>query len=389
VNPPLVRLALALALAALAAAARPARADDPPPTPPPSEPAAPEAPAEPDEDAPDKTRGYVGYTPVIISTLLAEDRKALGVTREHGFVVRAVIPKSPAEKAGLKAGDILLRVNGEAMPDTKGIDPKNEEQLKKFWKETWEVRVKKVKPGDVVTIDVERAGKPVTVKATAIPWEEHHALVEKAKEEAMAVQVPDPTEAGAPAAQTVDFETVPDGDVKPEGFLKVEGVWEVYADKSTPGNHVLRQYSSGAPFAICLVTGKGRALADGTVKVRLRCLDGMDGVGGGVVIRAKDRKNYLVLRADGVAKNLRVVAFRDQKPTVLASVDIDSPKLRTWLTFEVTFRGAQVKAVLDGKVAVEATDDAPGTGWCGLATPEDAETEFEDLSLAPAAAAGK
>src|SRR5262245_8921534 len=221
------RFALLFALA-LVAPARTARGDDPPPAPPPGEPP-PDA-AKPDEDAPDKTRGYVGYTPRIVQTLLEEERNAIGLKKEKetGFVVQGVLPRSPAEKAGLKRGDILLKINGEDLPDTKGVDPKNEEALKKFWKETWEPRTKKVKPGDTVTILVERAEKKVEIKAVAITWDAYAALVELDKEDQMSVPVPDPAEAGAAEAVKQDFEKVPDGEVMPTGFIAVWGTWETF-----------------------------------------------------------------------------------------------------------------------------------------------------------------
>jgi hypothetical protein len=382
VTPCLARIVLA-SLVLLPALGEGGFAEEPPA---PAEPPPDAKPAEPGDDGPDTTRGYLGYAPAVIPTLTEDGRKELGVTKEQGWVVHRVVPRSPAEKAGLKAGDILLDVNGEALPDTKGIDPKNDAQVEKFHKETWTRRLAKVKPGDVVTLGVERGGKRTEVKATAIPWEAYDALVKLAEEDMRSVQVPDPGEAGDPAATAVDFEKVPDGEARPEGFLAIEGAWDVYPEKEKPENHVLRQYSSGTPRTLVALTGKGRAYADGVVKVRFQCLDGMESVGGGVVVRMKDRKNYVVVRADGVAKSLRIVAVRDQKDTVLASADIASPKLRTWLALEVTFQGANLKAVLDGKTTVTATDDAPVSGWCGLATDADAETQFDDLKIEPAKA---
>jgi hypothetical protein len=381
VNPFLARLVFA-SLALLPVLGGRALAEDPPAEPP--------KPAEPKDDEPDTTRGYLGYAPVIIPTLTEEGRKELGVTKEQGWVVTRVVPRAPAEKAGLKSGDILLKVNGETLPDTKGVDPKNEAAVEKFSKDAWGARVKKVKPGDVVTLEVERAGKTLEIKATAIAWEAYDVLVKLAEEDLRSVQVPDPATGGAPAAAAVDFEKVPDDDVKPEGWLTLDGAWEVFSEKEKPENHVLRQYSSGTPRTVVVLTGKGHAYADGTVKVRLQCIDGMESVGGGVVVRMKDRRNYVVVRADGVLKSLRIVAVRDQKESVLGSVDIGSPKLKAWLALEVSFQGPTIKAVLDGKATATGTDDAPVAGWCGLATDADAETQFDDFKVEPAKpAAGK
>ena len=48
--------------------------------------------------------------------------EALGLNRPHGALVSEVVPSSPAEKAGLKPGDVVLAVNGIAVehPDALG-----------------------------------------------------------------------------------------------------------------------------------------------------------------------------------------------------------------------------------------------------------------------------
>jgi len=58
-------------------------------------------------------RGWLG---VSVQDLTPEIGKALGVTRIAGVVVTEVAPGSPADKAGLKAGDVIAAI------DLKGID---------------------------------------------------------------------------------------------------------------------------------------------------------------------------------------------------------------------------------------------------------------------------
>lgn len=55
-------------------------------------------------------RGLLG---VILSSLSADDALALGLDNRRGALVTRVVPGSPAEKAGLKANDVVLRVDGE------------------------------------------------------------------------------------------------------------------------------------------------------------------------------------------------------------------------------------------------------------------------------------
>jgi S1-C subfamily serine protease len=68
----------------------------------------------------------------------------------EGVQIREVTPDSPAAKAGLKAGDVVTRLDGKAVEDVaaflRGVGAK--------------------KPGDVLALDVRRGDKQLTVKAT-------------------------------------------------------------------------------------------------------------------------------------------------------------------------------------------------------------------------------
>jgi serine protease Do len=63
-------------------------------------------------------RGFLGVTVVDIKNLPPQGKQMLHLSdKEEGVVVARVVPGSPADKAGLKPGDMILRFNGRAVPD--------------------------------------------------------------------------------------------------------------------------------------------------------------------------------------------------------------------------------------------------------------------------------
>jgi S1-C subfamily serine protease len=59
-------------------------------------------------------RGRIG---VFGQDLTPELAKAFGLTSTHGAVVTKVVPKSPADKAGIKTEDVILAINGHDVAD--------------------------------------------------------------------------------------------------------------------------------------------------------------------------------------------------------------------------------------------------------------------------------
>jgi len=56
-----------------------------------------------------------GYLGVLVSTPTARERKAAGVERPIGAKVDSIEPNTPASKVDLKAGDVLLSLNGDTI----------------------------------------------------------------------------------------------------------------------------------------------------------------------------------------------------------------------------------------------------------------------------------
>ncbi|MDE2006791.1 MAG: DegQ family serine endoprotease [Rhodospirillales bacterium] len=98
------------------------------------------------------TRGYIGVEAQSVSDAMS---KALNLPRQGGALIAAVQPNTPAERAGLKPGDVITAVNGAAIKSPRDLAD----------------HVAEVKPGAEANLDVIRDGKSrvVTVTVAAMP----------------------------------------------------------------------------------------------------------------------------------------------------------------------------------------------------------------------------
>ncbi len=81
--------------------------------------------------------------------------------RDEGVEVMGVSPGGPAERAGLKAGDVILSVNGQALKKSDERSPGS--QLVAY--------MRSVAPGQAVKVDYLRDGKRQTVEVKTAPAE--------------------------------------------------------------------------------------------------------------------------------------------------------------------------------------------------------------------------
>jgi serine protease Do len=84
-------------------------------------------------------RGRLGVTVQEVNATLAS---SFGLDRPHGALVASVDPSSPAEKAGVQAGDIILKYNGTAIEHSGELP----------------LLVADTKPGERATLEVWRKG---------------------------------------------------------------------------------------------------------------------------------------------------------------------------------------------------------------------------------------
>lgn len=63
-------------------------------------------------------RGWLG---VSLQPMTKELADGLGLSQDEGALIAAVEPKSPAEKGGLKAGDVVLKADGKPIKDSRDL----------------------------------------------------------------------------------------------------------------------------------------------------------------------------------------------------------------------------------------------------------------------------
>jgi serine protease Do len=111
------------------------------------------------------SRGYLG---VGIATMSPSVQSEYGLPTDHGVLVASVEDGSPAEKAGLSAGDIITAING--------AEVKTDDALRKT--------IANIKPGSQVQLDVVRkTGTTASVKAklTELPDQNRSSIAPQLK----------------------------------------------------------------------------------------------------------------------------------------------------------------------------------------------------------------
>ena len=100
------------------------------------------------------TRGWIGVEP---RPLTAEIAESFGIAKDkstgalpQGVLINGVLQNSPAAKAGIQPGDLILKVAGQVVADVP-------EML---------TRVAALKPGEAASLSVQRNGKLIDIQVT-------------------------------------------------------------------------------------------------------------------------------------------------------------------------------------------------------------------------------
>lgn len=93
------------------------------------------------------TRGYIG---VFIQDLTPKLAKEFNIKNDTGVLVSDVVPKGPADKAGIKNGDVVIEVDNKVIKDSRHL----------------KLEVARIKPGETIPVKINRNGETKTLNVT-------------------------------------------------------------------------------------------------------------------------------------------------------------------------------------------------------------------------------
>lgn len=93
------------------------------------------------------TRGRIG---VSVGNVTTEVAKELGLPNNEGVLISSVDPDGAAQKSGLREGDVVLSVNGNALKDSRDFAR----------------MIAKTTPGSVVPLEIQRQGRKESISLT-------------------------------------------------------------------------------------------------------------------------------------------------------------------------------------------------------------------------------
>jgi hypothetical protein len=160
------------------------------------------------------------------------------------------------------------------------------------------------------------------------------------------------------------------------------GDWQVLAtDRAKSPPHVFAQVmAKGAEHAYKVVLIQGTAATDLDLRVSFLPISGKADMGGGLIWRATDDRNYYLTRANPLEQNIRVYRVVKGVRHMLENFD-QTIDVRQWHTLRVTHQGCRVNIFYDDKQVFDLCDKTFRDGIIGLWTKSDAVTYFDDLQL--------
>jgi len=185
-----------------------------------------------------------------------------------------------------------------------------------------------------------------------------------------------------------NFDGDPPGAI-PKGFVvgtlfdgRPAGEWKILkTDRAKSAPQVLAQLmGKGFEHAYKVVLIKSVTASDLDLQVSFLPIEGKADMGGGLIWRAADDRNYYLTRANPLEQNIRIYRVVKGIRHLLQNFD-QTIHMNQWHTLHVVTRGCQIQVFYDEKPVFDLCDQTFTTGRIGLWTKSDAVTYFDDLRL--------
>jgi hypothetical protein len=160
------------------------------------------------------------------------------------------------------------------------------------------------------------------------------------------------------------------------------GDWQVLAtDRAKSPPHVFAQLmGKGAEHAYKITLVKEIVTSDLKLEVSFLPISGKADMGGGLIWRAADDRNYYLARANPLEQNIRVYRVVKGVRHLLENFN-QTIDVRRWHTLRVTHQGCRVNIFFDDKQILDLCEKTFHAGMIGLWAKSDAVTYFDDLQL--------
>ena len=146
--------------------------------------------------------------------------------------------------------------------------------------------------------------------------------------------------------------------------------------------HVFAQLKNGGYFTdFNVVLIEETTAIDFDLKVSFLAIAGRGDMGGGLIWRARDHKNYYIARANPLEQNIRFYRVVNGVRHKLKNFN-HIISIKAWQTLRVVARGNRFKIFFNEQPVIDISDETfQAGGKIGLWTKADALTYFDDLQL--------
>jgi|GEM_PF-930863 len=154
------------------------------------------------------------------------------------------------------------------------------------------------------------------------------------------------------------------------------GTWQIRTDGSAGK---VFSHTSDETFGVALL--KTNAFNDVDVQVKFRPVSGNSDQAGGIIFRAADKNNYYLVRANGLEGNFGFYKSVNGSREEIKSVNAVAPAKNQWHTLRVIAKGDHIQAFLEDKLLLDTHTSFYSSGFVGLWTKADSQTDFDDFVL--------